>query len=96
MPQRLNVLSDDSRPTSPAFRGPPFGPLGLALDAPGVAVLLNVRHAMLKGITALGTEEVTIVPVLTKGNNVLAQNRCLAMPATRGEELVPVKMAVEA
>ena len=96
VPKCLDVLANDRRPTLPAFRSAPLSPLSLAFDTPGVAVFLDVRHAVLERITALGAKEMAIVPVLAQTHDVLAKNRRLAMLASRSEELVPVKVAVEA
>lgn len=92
----LDVLSDDSNLALLALGCSSLSALGLAVHAPGIAVLLNVRHAMLERVATLCTEEVPIVPVLTKRNDVLAQDGRLAVFATRGEEFVPIKVAVEA
>lgn len=60
----LDILADDRKATALAFGGAALSTLGLAINAPGVAVLLNVCHAMLKGFTALGTKEVAVVKVV--------------------------------
>ena len=93
--QRLDVLTDDGGPALPTLGSPPLGTLGLTLNAPRVAVLLDVGHAVLERVAALGAEEVPIVPVVAQRHNVLAENGRPAVLAPRGEELVPVEMAVE-
>ena len=91
----LNVLTDDSRPAFYALRRSAFCPLGLTFDAPSVPILLNVRHAVFKGITAFCAEEMPVVPVRAEGYNVFLQDWCLAVLASWSKQLVPVKMAVE-
>jgi hypothetical protein len=93
--QGLNVLPDDGRFALPALGCPSLCSLGLALDAPGVAVLLDVRHALLEGVAALGTEEMTVVPVLAQGNNMLSHDRGRAVLASRSKQLVPVEVAIK-
>jgi hypothetical protein len=93
--QGLDVLPNDGRFALPALWGPSLCSLGLALDAPGVTVLLDMRHALLKGVAALSAEEVAIVPVLTQGNNMLSHDRGRAVLASRSKQLVPVEVAIK-
>ena len=92
----LDVLADDALLAAPALGGAALRALRLALDAPRVAVLFNVRHAVLKGVAALGAEKVSVVPVGAERDNVLAEDRRLAVLAARRKLLVPVEVAVEA
>lgn len=92
----LDVLSNDGRLAALALWSAAFGALRLAAQTPGVAVLFNVRHALLKGIAALGAEKVAVVPVLAERDGVLANDGRRAVLAARCEILVPVEMAVEA
>ena len=93
--QRADVLADDGLLALAALGRPPLGALGLARHAPGVTVLLDVGHAALKGVAALGAEEVTKVPVGAQSDNVLAHDWRLAMLATGRKELVPIQVTVE-
>jgi hypothetical protein len=52
-------------------------------------------HTLAKRITALGAEEVTVVPVSPESDDMLTKNRGLAVLAARREQLVPVEMAEE-
>ena len=62
--QRLHILTNDRLFTLLTLRCSALCALGLAFDAPCVAVFFNVRHALLEGITTFSTEKVTIVPML--------------------------------
>jgi isocitrate dehydrogenase kinase/phosphatase len=50
----------------------------------------------LKRVTALGTEEMAIVPVMTKSNHMLFHDWGRAMLASWCKIFMPVKMAIEA
>jgi hypothetical protein len=93
--QSLNVLSNDSYTAFPALGRASLRTLCLAVDAPRVSVLLDMGHTLAKRITALGAEEVTVVPVSPESDDVLTKNRGLAVLAARREQLVPVEMAEE-
>jgi hypothetical protein len=93
--QGLNVLSNDSCTTLSAFRCSPLSALRLAIDAPRVAILFDMCHTVLKRITALSAEEMSVVPMSAEGDNVLTKNRGLAVLTARSEQLMPVKMAKE-
>lgn len=94
--QRLYILTDDGLPALAALGRPSLCALGLAVDAPGVAVLFNMRHSVAERVAALGAEEVTVMPVRAEGDDVLADDGRLAVLAARGEEFVPVEVAEEA
>ncbi|KAK5634733.1 hypothetical protein RRF57_010446 [Xylaria bambusicola] len=91
----LDILSNDSFLATPALGRASLGALSLAGDAPRVAVLLDVRHALLERVAALGAEEVAKVPVLTEGDDVVTENGRLAVLALRRKVLVPVEVAEE-
>lgn len=93
--QRLHILPNDGLTTSPALGRATLGTASLARDTPGIPVLFNVRGTRTKRVTALGTEEVTNVPVLAESYNVLANNGRGAVLAARCKLLVPVQMAEE-
>ena len=93
--QGLNVLSNDSCTTLSAFRCSSLGALRLAIDAPRVAILLDMRHTVLKRITALSAEKMSVVPMSTEGDNVFTKNRGLAVLTAWSEQLMPVEMAKE-
>jgi hypothetical protein len=91
----FHILSDDGLLAALALWRAALGPLRLAGNAPRVSVLLNVRHATLERVAALGAEEVPVVPVFAKRHDMLAEDRCLTVPAARREEFVPIQMTVE-
>lgn len=93
--ESLDVLPNHGQLAHLALRGAPLSPLGLALDAPRVTVLLYVRHAVFEGIAAFCAEKVTVMPMMSKGNNVLPKDGRLAMLAARGEKLMPVQMTIQ-
>ena len=93
--ERPDVLPNDGLLAPTALGRPSLGPLRLAGDTPCVAILLDVRHAALKRIAALGTEEVPEMPVSTEGDDVLAHDGRRTVLAARRKELVPVQMAIE-
>jgi hypothetical protein len=93
--QGLNVLSNNSYTALSALWCASLCTLRLAIDAPCVPVLLNVRHAVVKRVTTLGAEEMAVVPVSTESDDVLTENRGLAVLTARGEQLMPIKMAKE-
>jgi hypothetical protein len=93
--QGLNILSNNSCTALSAFWCSPLGTLRLAINTPSVPVLLDVCHAMVERVTALGAEEMAVVPVSTESDNVLTENRGLAVLTARGEQLMPVKMTEE-
>lgn len=92
----LNVLANDGQFAPLALWSPPLCPLGLALDAPGVAVLFNVRHTLLKGVAALGAKEVSVVEVVSESDDMITQDGCRARLAARGKQFVPIQVAEEA
>lgn len=94
--QGADVLPYDSLATLLALGRAPLGALGLAVDAPRVAVLLDMRHALRERVAALGAEEVPVVPVLPERHHMFTQDRRRAVLAAGGEELVPVQVAIEA
>jgi hypothetical protein len=91
--QGLDDHANDGEPALHALRGAPLGAFRLAVDAPGIPILLDVAHALLEGVAALGAEEVAEVPVLSQGDGVLAEDGSLAVLALGGVELMPVEMA---
>lgn len=93
--QGLNVFADDRSSALLAFRCSSFCSFGLATQAPCVPILLNVCHAFLKRITTFCAEEVSVMPALSQGNHVLANDRSLAVLTLRCEGLVEVKMTIE-
>jgi hypothetical protein len=64
----------------------------LTINAPGIAILLNMAHSLLEWITALGAEEVAKVPVFSKGNGVFTKDSGLAMLAFGSIKFVPVEV----
>jgi len=70
--ERLNVLADHSKLALSAFRGSPLCPFSLAADAPGVAVLFDVSHSVLKRVSAFGAEEMSMVPMFPEGDNMFS------------------------
>jgi hypothetical protein len=54
-----------------------------------------MAHPFFERITTLSTEEVTVMPMLSKGNSMLSNDGSLAMLTPRGEVLMPVKVTVE-
>jgi hypothetical protein len=90
--QGLDRFTNNWQSTLHALRGPPFGAFRLTIQAPGIAVFLNVAHAFLERITTLSTEEMTKVPVFTKRNSMLTQDWGFAVFAFGGIDFVPVKM----
>lgn len=93
--ESLDVLPNHGHFAHLALWSAPLRPLGLALDAPRVTVLLYVRHAVFKRIAAFCAEKVAVVPMVPKGNDVLPKDGRPAMLAARGEELMPVQMAIQ-
>jgi hypothetical protein len=91
----LDILSDDSCTAFPALWSSTFGALRLAVDAPRITILLNVRHAMFEWVTTFGTEEVTVMPVSSKSDYVFTENRGLTVLATRREQLMPIEVTKE-
>lgn len=91
--ERLDHHADHGEPARHALGGAPLGTFGLALDAPGVPVLLDMARALLERVAALRAEEVAKVPVLSQGDGVRAENRGLAVFALGGVEFVPVEVA---
>ncbi len=94
--QGANVLPDDGRLALTALGRPALGALRLAGHAPRIAVLFDMRHALLERVAALGAEEVPKVPVGAQRHHVLAHDGRLAVLAARGVQLVPVEVAEEA
>lgn len=94
--QRLDILADDRCLAHLALGRTAFRPLCLAIDTPCVAVLLNVCHAMLKRVAALGAEEMPVMPMRSKRHNMLSKDGSRAVLAAWSEEFVPVEMAIEA
>jgi hypothetical protein len=90
--QGLDDHADDGESALHALRCPPLGALRLAVDAPGVPILLDVAHARLEGIAALSAEEVAEVPVLSQRDGVLAEDGRLAVLALGSVELMPVEV----
>jgi hypothetical protein len=50
---------------------------------------------MFEWVTTFGTEEVAIVPVSSKSDNVLTENRGLTVLATRREQFMPIEVTKE-
>lgn len=94
--KRPDVLPNDRLPALLALGCPSLRSFGLAIDAPCVAVLLDMRHALFEGVAALSAEEVAIVPVIAKSDDMLTQDWCCAMLATGCKQLMPIKVTVEA
>jgi len=93
--QGLHILAYD-RPSALCTLGSlSLCTLRLAIETPGITVLLNMSHALLERVAAFSAEEMAIVPMCTESNSMLANDGSLAMLASRCEELVPVKMAIE-
>lgn len=90
----LDILADDRLPALQAFRSSSLCTLGLAVQTPCVPILLDVAHTFLERISTLSAEEVSEMPVLAQCNRMLTDDRCLTMPASGGEEFMPVKMTV--
>ena len=95
-PQRPDVLTDHRRTALLALRRPALRPLRLAVDAPGISVLLDVRLALIEGVAALGAEKVAVMPVRAQRHDVVPEDRRLAVLAAGREKFVPVEVAVEA
>jgi|UniRef100_A0A0B7KLD5 hypothetical protein len=91
--QGLNVLPNYSSTAFLALGGTALSTLGLTLDTPCITIFLDMCHPMFEGITTLGTEEMTVVPVFSQRHNMLAKNRSLAMLAPWRIQLMPVKVA---
>lgn len=91
----LDVLANHWQLAPLALGGAPLRPLGLAVDTPRIAVLLNVRHAFLKRVAAFGAEEMTIVKMVTEGNNVISQDGRRTGLAAGSKQFVPVQVAEE-
>lgn len=89
---RLNVFTDNRLFALQTFWSSLFSALGLAIEAPRVAILFDVAHAFLERITTFSTEEVFKMPMLAKCDCMLADDRCLAMLAPGSEGFMPVKM----
>lgn len=94
--QSLHVLSNDWLLALLALRSLAFSTFRLAVQAPSITILLDMGHSLLERITTFGAEEVSIMPMLTEGNCVLANDGCLAVLAFGCEVLMEVKMAVVA
>jgi hypothetical protein len=62
--KRLNVLTDDGDSALLALWGATLRAFRLAVDAPRIPILFDMCHAVFEWVTALGAEEVAIVPVL--------------------------------
>lgn len=80
--ESLNILTNHGNLAIHTLWSAALGAPGLAVDAPGVSVLFNVRHAVLKRITTLGTEKMSVVPVLAKCHNVFSKDGCFAVLAS--------------
>lgn len=93
--QCFDILSNDRSLAALTLGRATLRPSRLAGHAPRIPVLLNVRHPPLKRIAALGTEEMSVMPVFAERYDVFAQDGRLAVFAMRREQLVPVQMAVE-
>ena len=93
--QSPDVLPNDGLAAFPALGSSPLGAFCLTVDAPRVAVLLDVRHSLSKGVATLGTEEVPVVPMLSECNDVFAKDWSRAVLAAGGEELMPIEMTIE-
>lgn len=93
--QSPDVLPNDGLATFPALGSSPLGTLCLTVDAPCVAVLLDMCHSLFKGVATLGTEEVPVVPMLSECNDVFAKDWGRTVLAAGGEELMPIKMTIE-
>lgn len=83
--QGLDVLSNNSYTALFALGGSSFCTLRLAIDTPRVPVLLNMCHAVVKRVTTLSAEEMTVVPMSAESDDVLTKNRGLAVFTARGE-----------
>jgi hypothetical protein len=92
----LDVFADDWLLALQALGSSSLSALCLALKTPSIPILLDMAHAFLERITTFSAEEVTKMPVLTQCNRMFTDNRCLAMLASGGEVLMPVKMTVVA
>ena len=92
----LDVLADDWLLALQAFGSSALGALRLAVQAPCIPILLDMAHAFLERVAALSAEEMAEMPMLTQRHGVLADDRCLAMFASRSKVLMPVQMAVVA
>ena len=77
--QRLDILADDCFPALFAFRSLSFCALRLAIQTPGVPILLDMGHALLERIATFSTEEMSIVPIFAQSDHVLTNDRGLAV-----------------
>ena len=68
----------------------------VTVDTPRVSIFLHKGRRAIERITALGAEEVAGVPLSTACNDDFAFDGRLAALASWREELVEVKVAVEA
>lgn len=93
--ERFDVLPNDGSPTVPTLGRSSLGPSGLAFHAPRIPIFLDVCHALLKWVATLGTEEMAVVPVLAKSDNVLSENGCRAVFTTGSVILMPVEVTEE-
>jgi hypothetical protein len=93
---RLNILSDDWLFALLALGSASFSALRLTIQAPGVAILLDMSLAFLEGIATFGTEKMSVMPVLAQCNSTLSNNRSFAVLAPRGKAFMPIEMTVEA
>lgn len=91
----LDVLANHGQLAPLALGGAPLCPLGLTVDTPRIAILLNVRHAFLERVAALGAEEMTVVKMVAKGNNVISQDGRRTGLAAGSKQFVPVQVAEE-
>jgi hypothetical protein len=93
--QRINVLPDNRLLALPAFRSSVRCAFRLAGKTPCVPILLDMRLAIFKRITAFGAEEMAVMPVFAEGDSVFTKDRSLAVLAFWGKSFMPVEVAVE-
>lgn len=94
--KRNSILANNRQSTLLTLRRLAFRTLRLALQTPRIAILLNMRHALLKRIAALRAEEMPIVPILPQRHEVLAHDGRLAVLALRRVGFVEIEMAEKA
>lgn len=92
----LDILADHSRLAHLALGCTTFGPLRLAVNTPSVSIFFDMRHAVFKRVATLGTEEVPVMPMRSKGYDMLPEDGGGAVLTSWSKEFVPVEMAVEA
>ena len=88
----LDVLADDGLFALQTLGSSSLCTLSLTVQAPCISILLNVAHTFLERITTLRAKKVSKMPMLTQCNRVFADDRCLAMLASRSKILVPVEV----